>query len=202
MSHSYRSVNRILRRVFKCSLLFLEARGSGLLTIYTKLVAYRHFPMNENILVVADQSIQIRGLVHQLRAAGFSAYLLPNAHSTIAVLKDRCPVLILADKFLPDMSGIDLCRAIKADARTRSIFVLLLLEDLNDQLGAFEFGAAACVMKPFSVQKVVLQIRNLLHSISDSAAAEELKVGDLLLDRARHEVRAANCLVRCTRAEF
>jgi DNA-binding response OmpR family regulator len=158
--------------------------------------------MNDNILVVADESIQTRDLVHQLRAAGFCAYLLPNARSTIAVLKDRCPVLVVADKFLPDMSGIDLCRAIKTGTRTRSIFVLLLLDDLNDQLRAFELGAAACIMKPFSVQKAVLQIRNLLRSIADSDAAEELKVGDLLLDRARHEVRAANCLVRCTRTEF
>lgn len=99
--------------------------------------------MNENILIVADESIQTRGLVHQLRGVGFSAHLLPNARSAMTLLKDQWPALVVADKLLPDMSGIDLCRAIKAEGRTRSIFVLLLLDDPNDQLGALEFGAAA-----------------------------------------------------------
>lgn len=199
-----------LRRVAKCSP-FLRgkkvpvgclAQPGKLLTIYTHLVVYPSFTMNENILIVANESIQTRGLVHQLRGVGLSANLLPNARSTVTLLKDRCPAVVVADNTLPDMSGLDLCRTIKAETRTRSIFVLLLLDDLNDQLGALESGAAACVMKPFGIRKLVLQIRNLLRSIGDPIAAEELRVGDLLLDRARHEVRAANCLVQCTPKEF
>jgi len=93
-----------------------------------------------------------------------------------------------------------LCRIIKS--RTRSIFVLLLLDNVHDQLNAFELGAVDCVMKPFSLPKLVRQVRNLLWSIGDSVTTEALKVGDLLLDRARHEVRAANCVVNCTPKEF
>jgi DNA-binding response OmpR family regulator len=63
---------------------------------------------------------------------------------------------------------------------------------MSDQLSAFELGAADCVMKPFNVRNLVLQVRNLLRSIGDSVKPEELKVGDLSLNRARHEVRAAN----------
>ena len=100
------------------------------------------------------------------------------------------------------MSGLNLCRIIKTEGRTRSTFILVLLDEINDQLGAFELGAADCVMKPFNVRKLVLQIRNLLRSISDSIKSEELKVGDLSLDRARHEVRAANSIVQCTPKEF
>jgi len=69
---------------------------------------------------------------------------------------------------------------------------LVLLDDMNDQLSAFELGAADCVMKPFNVRNLVLQVRNLLRSIGDSVNPEELKVGDLSLNRARHEVRATN----------
>jgi two-component system, OmpR family, phosphate regulon response regulator PhoB len=98
------------------------------------------------------------------------------------------------------MSGLDLCRLIKS--RTKSIFVLLLLDDVHDQLNAFKLGAVDCVMKPFNIPKLVLQVRNLLWSIGDSITTEALKVGDLLLDRARHEVRAANCVVECTPKEF
>jgi two-component system, OmpR family, phosphate regulon response regulator PhoB len=80
---------------------------------------------------------------------------------------------------------------------------LLLLDEINDQLEAFELGAADCVMKPFDVRKLNLQIRNLIRSISGEASKpEELKVGDLSLDRARHEVRVANSIVQCTPKEF
>jgi two-component system phosphate regulon response regulator PhoB len=101
------------------------------------------------------------------------------------------------------MSGLNLCRIIKSEGRTKSSFILVLLDDMNDQLDAFELGAADCVMKPFNVRKLVLQIRNLLRSIGgDSVKPEELKVGDLSLDRARHEVKAANSVIQCTPKEF
>jgi DNA-binding response OmpR family regulator len=88
------------------------------------------------------------------------------------------------------MSGLNLCRLIKTEGSTA--FVLVLLHETSDQLDALELGAADCVMKPFNVRKLALQIRNLLRSIDVTVKSDELKVGDLSLDRARHEVRAAN----------
>jgi two-component system phosphate regulon response regulator PhoB len=157
--------------------------------------------MNENILIVAHESMPTRSLVQGLRGIGIPAHLLPGARSTIALLKDRSPDVLVIDKTLPDMSGLDLCRLIKSEGRTKSTFVLLLLDDPNDQLQGFELGAAGCVMKPFDVRRLVLQIRNLLRSI-DPIKPEELKVGALSLDRARHEVRAANSIIQCTPKEF
>jgi two-component system phosphate regulon response regulator PhoB len=156
--------------------------------------------MNDKILIVANESIQMRGFLQAVRDIGLAARLLPDGRSTLAVLKDRCPAVVVLDKTLPDMSGLDLCRLIKS--RTKSIFVLLLLDDVHDQLKAFELGAVDCVVKPFNITKLVLQVRNLLWSIDDSITTEALKVGDLLLDRARHEVRAASCVVQCTPKEF
>lgn len=157
--------------------------------------------MNQNVLIAANESIQIRGVLQGLRGIGIPAHLLPNARAAMACVQDRCTAVVVLDKALPDVSVLNLCR-IKTEGRTRSPLVLLLLDDINDQLGAFELGAADCVMKPFDVRKLVLQIRNLLWSIGDSIKPEELKVGDLSLDRARHEVRAGNSIVRCTPKEF
>jgi two-component system phosphate regulon response regulator PhoB len=156
--------------------------------------------MNENILIAAKESTQTRAVVQALRGVGFAARLLPDASSTLALLKSRSPAVVVLDKELPDISGLDLCRIIKS--RTKSIFVLLLLDDARDQLQGFEVGAVDCVMKPFDIRKLVLQLRNLVWSASDSITAEALKVGELLLDRARHEVKAADCVVQCTPKEF
>jgi two-component system phosphate regulon response regulator PhoB len=172
------------------------------LTIYTRLIVYIHLAMNQNILIVANESVQTQGLARGLRGVGLPTRLLPDARSTLAFLKNCWPAIAVIEKALPDLSGLDLCRIIKNESRTRSIVVFLLLDDVNDQLKALELGAADCVMKPFNLRKLVLQIRNLLGSIGDSDTTEVLKVGDLVLDRARHEVRAASCVVRCTPKEF
>ena len=158
--------------------------------------------MSGKILIVANKSIQTRDLVQGLKGVGLYAHTLPDARSTLSFLKDRLPPAIIVDNALPDMSDLELCHVIKADSRARSIFVLLLLDEVSDQLQAFEFGAADCVMKPFNIRKIVLQIRNLVGSLGDSATVEALQVGDLFLDRARHEVRAANNPIRCTPREF
>jgi two-component system, OmpR family, phosphate regulon response regulator PhoB len=158
--------------------------------------------MNEHILIVADESAQTQGLLQALRGIALPAHLLPTGRAAMAFLKDRQPAVVVLDKTLPDLSGLNLCRVIKADERTRSTFILVLLDEMNDQLNAFELGAADCVMKPFNVRKLVLQIRNLLRSIDKPVKPEELKVGALSLDRARHEVRAANSVVQCTPKEF
>ena len=159
--------------------------------------------MNENILIVANESIQTRSLLQGLTGIGIPAQLLSDARSVMAFLKDRSPAVVVLDKAIPEMSGLNLCRIIKTEGRTKSSFILVLLDDMNDQLDAFELGAADCVMKPFNVRKLVLQIRNLLRSIGgDSVKPEELKVGDLSLDRARHEVKAANSVIQCTPKEF
>jgi two-component system, OmpR family, phosphate regulon response regulator PhoB len=160
------------------------------------------FELNNTILIVANDSIQIRGLVQGLKGTGFHAHPLPDARSALFFLKDRFPPAVIIDCPLPEISGLQLCRAIKDDSRTKSVFVLLLLNDATDQLQAFESGAADCIIKPFDVRKVVLQIRNLLRSIGESAPSESIQVGDLILDRARHEVRAANKPVQCTPKEF
>src|SRR5277367_3467603 len=158
--------------------------------------------MNKNVLIAANESANTKGLLQGLKGMGIPAHLLSTARSTMAFLQDRCPAAVVIDKALPDMSGLNLCRLIKTEGSTVSTFVLVLLDEIGDQLDALELGAADCVMKPFNVRKLALQIRNLLRSIGVTVKSDELKVGDLSLDRARHEVRAANSIIECTPKEF
>jgi two-component system, OmpR family, phosphate regulon response regulator PhoB len=158
--------------------------------------------MNEKILIVTNDSTQARNLVQGLKEVRLQAHSVPDASSTVVFLQDSVAPAVIVDKGLPDMSGLELCRVLKIDPRTRSIFVLLLLNEVNDQLRAFEWGAADCIMKPFNTRQLVLQIRNLVGSVGDSLNPEALQIGDLFLDRARHEVRAANNPVQCTPKEF
>jgi two-component system, OmpR family, phosphate regulon response regulator PhoB len=158
--------------------------------------------MNEQVIIIAKGSTETRNLVQGLKSIGIRARLLTDGRAALEMVEDQRPAVIVIDSQFPDRSGLDLCRIVKTERRTRSVFVLLLLDSATYQGEAFELGAADCVLKPVNVQQLVLQVRNLLSSVSDSAKAEELKVGDLLLDRARHEVRAANNVIQCTPKEF
>jgi two-component system, OmpR family, phosphate regulon response regulator PhoB len=158
--------------------------------------------MNEQVIITAKGSTETRNLIQGLKSIGIRARLLTDGRAALDMVEDQRPAVIVIDSQFPDRSGLDLCRMVKTERRTRSVFVLLLLDNATYQREAFELGAADCVLKPVNVQQLVLQVRNLLSSVSDSAKAEELKVGDLLLDRARHEVRAANNVIQCTPKEF
>jgi DNA-binding response OmpR family regulator len=74
--------------------------------------------MNQNILIVADESVQTQGLLRGLGGVSLPAHLLPDARSTLALLKNWCPAVVVIDKALPDLSGLDLCRIIKSESRT------------------------------------------------------------------------------------
>jgi len=99
--------------------------------------------MNQNILIVANESVQTQGVVRGLRGVSLPTHLLPDARSTLALLKNWCPAVIVIDRALPDLSGLDLSRIIKNETRATSVFVLLLLDDVNDQLNAFTIKTRA-----------------------------------------------------------
>src|ERR1700676_3073183 len=107
--------------------------------------------MNKNVLIAANESANTKGLLQGLKGMGIPAHLLCTARSTIAILQDRCPAVVVLDKALPGMSGLNLCRLIKTNGTTVSALVLVLLDEVCDQLDALEHGAADYVMKPFNV---------------------------------------------------
>jgi two-component system, OmpR family, phosphate regulon response regulator PhoB len=159
--------------------------------------------MNERILVVEDELDVADLLAHHLTKAGFTVEAVPDGLAALNSIRNNPPTLIVLDLMLPHLSGLDLCRKIKADGRTREIAVVILsakTEEIDRVLG-FELGADDYVVKPFSPREVVLRIRAILRRrVGDES--DRLKVGELVLDCARHEVRVANRAVECTATEF
>lgn len=94
--------------------------------------------MNKNILIAANESANTKGLLQGLKGMGIPAHLLPSARSTMAFLQGRCPAVVVLDKALHDMSGLNLCRLIKTEGSTA--FVLVLLDEIGDQLDALAWG--------------------------------------------------------------
>jgi len=159
--------------------------------------------MSERILIVEDELDVADLLVHHLEKAGFTVDVAEDGLTALNSIRKSPPALIILDLMLPHLSGLDLCRKVKADPQTRDIAVVILSaksEEIDRLLG-FELGADDYVVKPFSPREVVLRIRAILRR-RRREDGEQLKVGDLMLDCSRHEVTVANRLVECTATEF
>jgi two-component system phosphate regulon response regulator PhoB len=161
------------------------------------------FPvMSEKILIVEDEIDVAELLGHHLRGEGFSVEVANNGRAAFTVIKNQPPALIVLDLMLPEISGLELCRMIKSNPVTSHVPVVMLsarTEEIDRVLG-FELGADDYVVKPFSPRELVLRIRAILRRLSQDE--ELLRVGDLVLDRSRHEVRAADRVIDCTATEF
>ncbi|HEY2123683.1 MAG TPA: response regulator transcription factor [Chthoniobacterales bacterium] len=160
--------------------------------------------MSDKILIVEDEPDVAELLAHHLRKEGFAVAIVGTGRAAFAAVKNESPALIVLDLMLPEISGLDLCRMIKSNPETDNVPILMLsarIEEIDRVLG-FELGAYDYVVKPFSPRELVLRIRAILRRLSQDREQELLRVGELVLDRSRHEVRAANRVIDCTATEF
>ena len=120
--------------------------------------------MHERILVVEDEPAIQELIAVNLRHAGFMPVAAQDAASARRAIDEALPDLVLLDWMLPDRSGIDLAREIRADPRTRALPLIMLTARAQegDRLSGFEAGADDYVTKPFSPRELLARIRAVL----------------------------------------
>ena len=124
------------------------------------------------ILIVDDERDLLSLLDFNLRQAGYETMLAASGAEALAQLRRRVPDLVLLDLMLPDVSGTEVCRSVKAEARTRHVPVMMLTakgEEVDKVVG-FELGADDYVTKPFSVRELVLRVKAVLRRAGAGAA--------------------------------
>ena len=142
------------------------------------------------VLLVEDESAQREVLTYNLEAEGFSVVSAVSGDEALLMVQEEVPDLILLDWMLPNVSGIEVCRQIKARPETRSIPVVMLSarsEEL-DRVRGLETGADDYVVKPYSVAELMARLRTQLRRVRPAAAGERLVWQDILLDAAEHRV--------------
>ena len=120
--------------------------------------------MPYRILVIEDDPIMQMILRDTIRAEGYECLLCPNAASAPAAAGQR-PDLILLDIHLPDGNGKDVCRALKADAATRHIPVIMLTGEarsVEERVAGLEVGAEDYLLKPVSPKVLAARIKAIL----------------------------------------
>ena len=158
------------------------------------------------ILIIDDEPDIQRVLAYNLGSAGHEVDAAIEGREGIELVKKRRPQLIILDLMLPDISGSDVCRALKRDPDTEGIPIMMLTAkgEEVDRVVGFELGADDYVVKPFSLRELLLRVGVILRRANGEVQerARLVEFGDLRVDRDAHRVWVGQEEVELTALEF
>ncbi len=160
----------------------------------------------ECILVVEDERSVARGLEYGLTKEGFAVVVAETGRQALELARSCDPQLILLDIRLPDMSGFDVCRHLRAEGKRQPILMLTARDEEMDKVLGLELGADDYVVKPYSLRELISRIRALLRRAFGELAATfqggRLIFGDVELDLEQLQVYRQGRPVYLTPTEF
>lgn len=157
--------------------------------------------VGERILVVEDETPIAEAVGYALRAAGYEVDLVGDGNTGLAATREHPFDLMVLDLMLPGLSGFDVCRAVRAESDL-PIVMLTARDGEVDRVLGLEIGADDYVTKPFSVTELVSRVRALLRRRDLDRRHVVQRVGDLVIDVARHSATLEDRPLQLTRSEF
>jgi two-component system, OmpR family, KDP operon response regulator KdpE len=158
--------------------------------------------MPPQVLVVDDEPNIVSTLAPLLRARGYDVSTAMSGRSAIEIVERQKPDLIVLDLGLPDIDGVEVCRAIRETSNV-PIVVLSARGTEEDKVRALDLGADDYVTKPFGAEELLARVRAALRRADAPAPASEPIVrGELVIDRERFRVLRDGEEVRLTPKEF
>ena len=162
--------------------------------------------MRERVLVVEDEP-DVRTLLRtNLRAAGFDVLEATSGAEGLAIAKSELPTVIILDLMVPEMSGAEVCRALRKHPPTSRIPILMLTAKAaeEDKVAGFEVGADDYVTKPFSPRELILRVRAVARRKPDQGASKPIpaRAGLITMDRAEMTATISGKKLSLTSTEF
>ena len=160
--------------------------------------------MNAKVLIVEDEEALALLLQYNLEAEGFRVSLARRGDEAEVTIREEPPDLIILDWMLPGLSGIELCRRLRAGKTARPIPILILTArgEEQDRIRGLTVGADDYVVKPFSVPELLARVRAILRRASPARIAQTLEVDGIQLDREAYRVARNGRQVRLGPTEF
>jgi two-component system phosphate regulon response regulator PhoB len=160
--------------------------------------------MAARILIVEDEEPLTLLLRYNLEAEGYEVETTARGDEAEIKLNEAPPDLVVLDWMLPGLSGIELCRRLRARPQTERLPVIMLTArgEEAERVRGLATGADDYIVKPFSVPELIARIRALLRRASPERVAAVLKAGDLELDRERRRVQRSGREIHLGPTEF
>lgn len=168
--------------------------------------------MNQKILVIEDETNIQELLKYNLEKNGYRVTVVGNGAEGLEEAIANVPDLILLDLMLPGLDGLEVCKRLRMDKRTKKVPIFMLTaksEELDKILG-LELGADDYITKPFSIKELIARIRAAMRRIDEDKTDETfegekvkiLKIRDIEIDCEKYEVRKSGEKIVLTLKEF
>jgi two-component system phosphate regulon response regulator PhoB len=161
-------------------------------------------PLATKVLVIEDEEAIGQLLAYNLQKEGFAVTISADGDEALIALDESKPDIVLLDWMLPNVSGIELCRRMRARAATRDLPVIMLTArgEEEDRVRGLDVGADDYVTKPFSMGELVARMRAVLRRTAPALAGEVARFADLTLDRQQYRVRRGKRDIHLGPTEF
>ena len=153
--------------------------------------------MSIRILVADDEPNQLELLTFNLTQAGFEVIRAGDGQQALDMVEEHRPDLVIIDWMMPHMSGIDVCRALRARADTKRLPIIILSArgEEGDRTLGLDIGADDYISKPFSPREMVSRVRALLRRAHPSLAEDVLEFHDLRFNQTTMEISRGERMV-------
>jgi DNA-binding response OmpR family regulator len=157
-------------------------------------------------VLVAEDDRDIGALiVRYLHKNSWSSHLVTSGTDALTFVRENPVDLVVLDLMLPGMSGLDVCRALRADPKTAAVPIIMVTAkvDERDRIAGLELGADDYVSKPFSPNELMARVKALVRRTNRGGADEKaLQYGDLRMDLSTHVVMLEGRELKLTAKEF
>ena len=147
--------------------------------------------MRIRVLIADDEPNQLELLSFNLMQAGFEVIRADNGQEALDKARDEKPDVMIVDWMMPLMSGVDVCRQLRADSDTRFLPIIMLSArgEEGDRTLGLDNGADDYMAKPFSPRELISRIKALLRRTKPSLMEQELSFQDVVLNTSTMTVR-------------
>lgn len=157
------------------------------------------------ILIVEDEASLVEVLSYNLQREGYEVAVAKEGREGLRKAQMQLPELIILDLMLPGLSGLDICRELRAAPRTAGISILMLTAkgEETDQVVGFAVGADDYVTKPFSVKVLMQRIKVLLgRQENPQPSGDVIEASGIRIDKRAHQVTVNDEPITLTPTEF
>jgi two-component system phosphate regulon response regulator PhoB len=156
------------------------------------------------VLVVEDEQALGLMLAYNLEAEGYRVERIERGDEAETRLREFTPDLVILDWMLPGVSGLEICRRLRArdEGKTLPVIMLTARGEESERVRGLSVGADDYVVKPFSIPELMARVRALLRRSRPERIATMLTIGDVALDRETHRVRRAGRDIHLGPTEF
>ena len=160
--------------------------------------------MAARILVAEDEPAQAEMISYNLEKAGFQVMMAADGQTALDMARLENPDVVLLDWMLPEVTGIEVCRQLRADKALREIPIIMLTArgEEDDRVRGIDTGADDYLVKPYSPRELIVRIKALLRRASHAGIDDKLISGDIEMDLTRHKVTRGGDSVHLGPTEF